>query len=131
VLPEPLIAMRQGDTEPVSKFPLVSKSPLTVSAVTDGLKIPREVKVEVINNPIIMSCIIFFGFILVSLRLLLRLGVSGLRFYLCIYVHLPLRSFVRQFSMAKFFLQWKRPGLLLFQRLSLTVIHFLDMRTCP
>jgi len=92
VLPEPLIAIRQGEADPASKFPLESKSP--VAAVTWGARMLMDVKVELISNPIIRSCTIFFGFVFISLRSHLILTVRLHRFYLCICAHSPLRSYV-------------------------------------
>jgi len=53
-----------------------------------------DVKVELISNPIIRSCTIFFGFVFISLRSHLILTVRLHRFYLCICAHSPLRSYV-------------------------------------
>jgi hypothetical protein len=52
-----------------------------------------DVKVELISNPIIRSCTIFFRFIFVSLRSLLILTVILHQFHLYICANSPLRSY--------------------------------------
>ena len=59
VLPDPLMAIRQGDAEPVSKLPLVRNS-----AFTGWAKRLREINAELSVKAISIIDIVFFDFVL-------------------------------------------------------------------